>query len=134
MVLETSIAVLVLAGVAAWLLLRRRTSTDLADGQLPPVPLDGSGRFLAVSIRFGEQACSASRALHGRRFLNDAAPDLPLPDCDSDDCQCRFVYHRDRRSGNDRRTPYQEGFGGSATRISANRRKRKDRRRDAEDQ
>lgn len=134
MVLEISIAVIVLAGVTALWLLRRKSRTDITADDLPPVPLDGSGRFRAVSIRFGEQACNASKALHGRRFLNNAAPDLPLPDCDIDDCQCRFVHHRDRRSGNDRRTPFQAGFGGSATRISANRRKQKDRRQDEADQ
>lgn len=70
------------------------------------------GSFHAVSIRFGPGACSAAKALAGERFLSAEAPQLPLPECDAANCECRFAHHGDRRSGKDRRSPF--GSGGSA--------------------
>lgn len=122
------VAVLVLVAARLLLLQRRSRENRAARRQ---VNLDGSGRFHAVSIRFGSSACDASRKLHGERFFAEGAPALPLPLCDAAECRCRFVHHRDRRSGTDRRSPFQRGFGGSATRIDADRREQPDRRQDA---
>lgn len=132
MILSVGIATLILAIALAFAVRsRRRESTPkLTDARPSDTNLDGSGRFHAVSIRFGSGACAASRALHGRRFLADTAPPLPLSDCDSDDCQCRFVHFADRRNGDDRRRPFQRGFGGSSTRRDQDRRKLADRRYD----
>ena len=70
-----------------------------------------TSRFHAVSIRPGLDACDAARGLEGQRFLSDAAPSVPLPSCDSPNCQCRFVHFSDRRSGDDRRSPFPAGIG-----------------------
>ena len=132
MILGVSIATLLL--VIALVLAARSRRSDASPESRDPDPseinLDGSGRFHAVSIRFGPGACAASRVLHGRRFLAGTAPPLPLSGCDSNDCQCRFVHFADRRNGDDRRRPFQKGFGGSATRRNEDRRKLPDRRTD----
>ena len=64
-----------------------------------------STQFHAVSLKLARNACDAARAMEGRRFLSNAAPRIPLPDCDAAECNCRFVHHKDRRSGEDRRDP-----------------------------
>jgi hypothetical protein len=48
-------------------------------------------------------SCDAMRKLQGRRFLSREAPTFPVPGCNSNKCRCRYVHHRDRRSGGDRR-------------------------------
>ena len=119
------VAIVVGLLAATWYSHRLRMGDDAAgDGVPPPATnADGSGRFRALSIRFGPDACEAARSLHGARFLASAeAPSLPLADCNAERCRCRLVHHRDRRTGDDRRSPYQGGYGGSATRIGEDRR------------
>lgn len=119
------LAILVGLLAATWYSLRLRTSDDSAGAGAPPpaTNADGSGRFRALSIRIGPAACEAARSLHGARFLASAeAPSLPLAGCNAEQCHCRLVHHRDRRTGDDRRSPYQGGYGGSATRIGEDRR------------
>ena len=53
--------------------------------------------------------------MEGRRFLSSAAPRLPLAECDSLECNCKFVHHKDRRTGKDRRNPWGQGLGTSGT-------------------
>lgn len=43
--------------------------------------------------------CKALRGFHGRRFLVDDAPPLPLPSCTAPRCDCHYVHHHDRRRG-----------------------------------
>jgi len=108
---------------------RHRTADAPPAGDVfPDTNPDGSGRFHALSIRSGRNACAAAREIHGQRFLAKEAPELPLAGCDRRHCYCRTVHHRDRRSGDDRRQPFQSGFGGSATRIGEDRRRSADRR------
>ncbi len=59
--------------------------------------------YHAVSIEPGLKACAEARKLEGRRFLSSSAPMLPLKDCTSRTCQCRYVHHSDRRSQRERR-------------------------------
>lgn len=127
------LALLIAAIALLWL--RRRAAHRGTPGERPPeINPDGSGRFHAVSVRFGADACATARDLHGLRFLVAESPSLPLAGCDAADCQCRIVHHRDRRSGEDRRQPFQSGFGGSATRIELDRRVSPDRRAGPRDQ
>ncbi|MEX2258404.1 MAG: hypothetical protein WD672_06825 [Woeseia sp.] len=115
--------------IAAAAALRRQQSSTQSNPPRLSAPLaDGSGRFHAVSIRFGASPCNKARHLHGQRFLSEAAPRLPMDGCDAANCDCRFVHHADRRAGDDRRSPFQRGFGGSALRVEQNRRARPDRR------
>lgn len=123
------VAALVCAVLVIALRLRQRgAASESNTAESLDFNLDGSGRFHAVSIRFGAGACAASRDLHGRRFLSGTAPALPLENCSSDDCQCRFVHFSDRRGGDDRRHPFQKGYGGSAPRRDEDRRHLSDRR------
>jgi len=69
-------------------------------------------RFHAVSLRSLPSACDAAKALEGERYLSNAAPVIPLADCDAATCKCRYVHHDDRRASDDRRNPYTQGFGG----------------------
>lgn len=65
--------------------------------------------YTAVSIKAGAGACRAARELANLRFLEDAAPLLPLARCDLAACQCSLQQFADRRRGEagDRR----EGIG-----------------------
>jgi hypothetical protein len=60
--------------------------------------------YRGVSVRFRATACEAAKQLAGKRFLARQAPPLPLPECNSAHCTCRYVYHDDRRDGEDRRS------------------------------
>lgn len=117
-------ALIVVALLAAWFIVRRRRR---GRHEAPHPPLKNSretSAYHAVSIKFADNACHAARQLEGRRFLSTAAPRLPLPGCDVLECRCRFVHHKDRRSGKDRRSP----FGAGAGRFESEQRAGKDRR------
>ena len=97
----------VLVLLLAWLLLRvaglkKSSSPERRDRrtELPKSP------YHAVSIRFPADACLAAKQTAGHRFLASEAPKLPLPACNSENCTCYFVHHKDRRSGKDRRSPF----------------------------
>jgi len=123
------LALLVVLLLAIWLFIRVRRETDTDQ----PAPASRShaknAAFHAVSIKMSGKACNAAQALSGRRFLSTAAPKLPLPECDVLDCNCRFVHHKDRRTGKDRRSPFgPSGFGGATGRHEAEQRQGPDRR------
>jgi hypothetical protein len=63
-------------------------------------------KYSSVSICCTDGACEVAKSAAGRRLLLDEAPSLPLAGCNSPDCQCTLVSHRDRRSflGNRRAT------------------------------
>ena len=62
--------------------------------------------FRAVSIKAGSGACTAVTALAGERFLIGQVPHLPLAECGSKSCTCKYVHHDDRRlPDDDRRAP-----------------------------
>lgn len=126
-----TLAIVAIAVVVLLLWLKRLSGRPESPVEpLTSVNPDGSGRFQAISIRVRPDACDAARALHGERFLAAEVPELPLPACTAVECGCRFVRHRDRRSGEDRRSPFQSGFGGSSTRREEDRRRTPDRRTD----
>ena len=128
---------LTLLGIATlllivWLSVRRRSQTEESQ---QPSSLKDSGKtaYHAVSIKFDTHACEAAKEMDGRRFLSNAAPRLPLPDCNSLDCRCRFVHPKDRRAKKDRRSPFAAaGFGGGTGSFEKERRERTDRRKDAD--
>lgn len=94
---------------------------------------DKTSPYHAVSLQYSSNACDAAKAMTGRRFLSSAAPRLPLPECDALECRCRFAHHSDRRTGRDRRTPFSPATpGGGTGTFKAERRQKKDRRRDAD--
>ena len=60
--------------------------------------------YHAVSIHQDARACPLALDMGNRRFLDADAPIIPLPDCTSPHCDCKYVHHKDRRRGNgDRR-------------------------------
>jgi hypothetical protein len=83
-------------------------SRKLARDEPAPVRIRPASRkvaepFRAVSIKPGHQCCEGAKQFAGIRFLGAKAPKLPLPDCQAPVCNCRYVHHADRRSGEDRR-------------------------------
>jgi hypothetical protein len=57
-------------------------------------------RFHAVTVVAGANACAQAKALKDVRLLSLEAPRLPLVGCTrSEDCQCKYQHHADRRSG-----------------------------------
>lgn len=121
--------------IALFVFIRRRPKTDnVRPYERERRSSDGgsSAKFHAVSIHYAPEACAAAKRMDGRRFLSSAAPRIPLPDCDAPECRCKFSHHKDRRSGEDRRNPYTQGFGGASTgKYLKEQRKSGERRRDS---
>ncbi len=123
-------ALLVLA--IAWLVVRIRHNKEITKAESRPAPLD-HGAFHAVAIKYSENACDAAKAMTGRRFLSNAAPRLPLPECDFLECRCQFAHYEDRRTGHDRRSPFaRAGATGTTGSYERERREKTDRRRGAD--
>lgn len=121
-------ALLILA--ITWLVVRIRHNKEIMKAESSPAPQD-HGTFHAVSIKYSESACDAAKAMTGRRFLSNAAPRLPLPECDFLQCRCKFTHHDDRRTGRDRRSPFAPGGQTGATgSFVRERREKTDRRKD----
>ena len=115
--------------IAVWLLLRLRRNKPADPTPAPTASASATSRYHAVSIKVTGSACPAAKELTGQRFLSTEAPALPLADCTMADCSCRFVHHKDRRSGKDRRSPFSPaGFGGGTGSFEADKRQGKDRR------
>lgn len=114
--------------IGAWWFVRRRRDGPAPEALEEP-DLASTSEFHAVSVRFPKNACAAAKALAGQRFLASAAPRLPLSNCDAAQCTCRFIHHKDRRSGEDRRNPFGPGaIMGATGRHQAERRQRAGRR------
>ena len=131
--MQQVLLLLALIALVAWLVLRQRSGRvrDEAPAAKPPA---NETRYHAVSIKVQPAACEAAKAMSGHRFLSNAAPQLPLPDCDSPACRCTFIHHKDRRSGKERRSPFAAaGYGGGTGSFQQERRERNDRRHDAAD-
>lgn len=111
-----------------WLFLRRRGQSEKS-AEPAQLRSTGNAAFHAVSLRFDENACSAAKEMSGRRFLSNAAPRLPLPECNALECRCGFAHHKDRRAGNDRRSPFgAAGYSGATGSYEKERRARRERR------
>jgi len=115
--------------IAIWVLIRIRKSSGTDQAKTTVKADKGNAVYHAVSIKLSGHACKAAQDMTGRRFLSTAAPKLPLPGCDVLDCNCRFIHHKDRRAGKDRRSPFgPSGFAGGTGRFEAEQRKGEDRR------
>jgi len=116
----------------AWLVVRIRQNKAAEKAASKPAKAD-YGAFHAVSIKYAENACDAAKAMTGRRFLSNAAPRLPLPECDYLECRCQFAHYKDRRAGRDRRSPFASaGATGTTGSFERERRERTDRRKNAD--
>ena len=124
--------------LVVWFLVQKRKSrpepADAGRADQKKIVAEKATPYHAVSIQPGPQACASANELRGRKFLSNEAPHLPLPDCTSGSCECRFTHHADRRGRSDRRSELPRGFGGGATGMAdADRRDRDDRRSDGLD-
>lgn len=90
---------------------RREPAAPPAKTRVGPAALGATSKFHAVGIRPGPNSCAAAKSLQGQRFLSDAAPHIPLAGCNASSCRCRFVHFTDRRSGEDRRSPFPATIG-----------------------
>jgi len=92
--------------ISAWFL-RRRIDAEVRTSGRPVEHRRIGNPFHAVSIEPGQSACEEARRLQGQRFLSTSAPMLPLKDCGTSKCACRYVHHNDRRdSQRDRRVNF----------------------------
>lgn len=114
-----------------WLFVRRRGRLRKASEPAQPAATENTA-YHAVSIKFAANACDAAKEMSGRRFLSSAAPRLPLPECNALECRCRFAHHKDRRSSQDRRSPFAAaGYSGGTGSYEQERRENRDRRKSA---
>lgn len=128
------IIVIVLLLAAYTFVRRQKPASNVRPDSHRRVGTQQDTTFHAVSLKFPATACEAAKAMEGRRFLSSAAPRIPLPECDVLECKCRFVHHKDRRAGDDRRNIYGQGFGGASTgSYEEEQRKRGERREDPPD-
>jgi hypothetical protein len=116
--------------VILWLYVRNRGKSKQTVEAAKPKSAENTA-YHAVSIKFDQNACNAAKEMSGRRFLSNAAPRLPLPECNALECRCHFVHHKDRRIGKDRRSPFAAGgHSGGTGSFEKERRERRDRRKD----
>lgn len=116
----------------AWLVVRIRQNKDAATAEAQPKS-SVYGEYHSVAIKYSENACDAAKAMTGRRFLANAAPQLPLPECEFLECRCIFSHYDDRRSGRDRRSPFAPGTAtGMTGKYRVERRECTDRRKDSD--
>ena len=106
----TIIAIMIVCVASAYWLLRPKTKSRRAPRTRSVKVASRPGNlhhiYQAASINPGGCACTAVKALGDKRFLADEAPQMPLTNCDSAKCQCRYVRHDDRRRREDRRAVY----------------------------
>ena len=133
--MKEALLVVALVAAIAWLVIyiRRGNEETRAVGSLSSKRADETSKYHAVSLRYSSSACDAAKAMTGRRFLSGAAPRLPLPECDALECRCGFSHHSDRRSGEERRSPFKPTIyaGGTGTQ-NVERREQRDRRHSGE--
>lgn len=123
------IVLFLVVGVVIWRKKRRAAETAVVKATGADLGATNS-KFHAVSIRPGADPCNAVLALEGQRFLSEAAPPIPLPNCDSRHCRCRFVHFADRRSGDERRSPYPATIGLDSGTFRQEQREGQDRRKE----
>jgi len=122
-----------LALAVVWLVVRIRQNKAATKAESRPDPTD-RGKYQAVAIKYAENACDAAKAMTGRRFLANAAPRLPLPECNFPECRCQFAHYKDRRANRDRRSPFAPAGATDGTgSYEKERRERTDRRKESDD-
>ncbi len=112
--LPVLVLILALLLAIAWLM-RKRAEAAKSGSRTNLRRKGGTTEYHSVSISLSKNACAAAEDLSGRRFLATTAPNLPLPECDADECTCRFKHHEDRRTGKDRRNPFSPRVLGSGS-------------------
>lgn len=96
--MATWATLVVFTGIIVFAIRRRRSRRENATA--PRATKNKA--YQSVSIKWELAACDAAKQLDGQRFIGLQAPSFPLPDCDAEQCKCRYEFHGDRREG-DRR-------------------------------
>ncbi|MGI9292278.1 MAG: hypothetical protein ACR2QG_13525 [Gammaproteobacteria bacterium] len=106
------IIVLFSAGLAGGLLaggfvLSRSRTSAIVDKQATAdrAPVETKPDYRAVTIKPGDEPCSAVLELGDQPFLIKSAPLLPLKECNQATCTCSYKHREDRRV-EDRRNPF----------------------------
>lgn len=73
------------------------------DRPAPTQTVSPARRYHGVMIIAGPHACEAVKKISEKRLLAEEAPLLPLPNCDSLQCQCTYRHLNDRRRSEARR-------------------------------
>ena len=109
--------VLILVGVAAAaLVLRSNKQTAKKDTKSGPKKRNSSQKlaakpinpYRATAIICGDNSCEAVKVISGKRFLDadKDIPHIPLPNCDTPKCSCKYEHYLDRRNTEEiRRAP-----------------------------
>ena len=63
-------------------------------------------RWRAVEIQPGLVCCEIVGKITNQIYLASEAPALPLDNCSQKRCRCKYNFHQDRRSGEDRRDDF----------------------------
>ena len=130
--MQLTLLVGVVVLLVLWLFVRNRGSTKKTLNPEASKSRDNTA-FHAVSIKFDAQACEAAKMMSGRRFLSNAAPRLPLPDCNALECRCSFSHHKDIPVAKDRRIPiWAAGQPGGTGSYEKERRESRERRKEAD--
>src|SRR5690554_5301386 len=89
----------VAAIIAALVLMQwQRTRADARPGGRADARSRPANPFAAVTIRPAlHSPCEAVLKLQDQRFLAIKAPRIPVPGCDRQRCECRYVRYADRR-------------------------------------
>ena len=102
----TIIAIIAVCLAGAFWLLNAKGNTQSSRAKRPMSVQRSSKphkRYQAASIKFGGCACSAVKTIGEKRFLAEQAPLVPLPECNAETCDCKYIRHEDRRVREDRR-------------------------------
>jgi hypothetical protein len=83
--------------LSSWLF-RKRVKAEVQWSGRPVQQHRVVNPYHAVSIAPGIGCCQSAQSLTGKRFLSAEAPQMPLRDCNTKSCTCRYVHHDDRRS------------------------------------
>jgi hypothetical protein len=126
------LALIVLVGALVYVRRKSGGPAERPPLERPAAP-GATTAFHAVSIKLGPNACEAAQSMADNRFLSGAAPRLPLPNCKNLECKCRFVHHKDRREGEDRRSPFGQSMASTTGTHLKEQRQAEDRRRDPGD-
>lgn len=110
MAMALTLTLIPLAAAIGWLLLMRFKTTVEATTEVPTaqaierLPNNVTDlRFRSVGIDTGVNCCKSAEKVAGRRFLIKQAPGIPLQDCDSEQCECKFIHFADRRDNDPER-------------------------------
>lgn len=97
--------------------------------QAATAPRGTTKSYRSVTVKWNREACAAVKQLDGKRFIGSEAPSFPVPECDAEQCTCRYEFHDDRRE-DDRRLLHGMRHSLIAINGSEEKRSQAERRRD----